>query len=128
MNFATRELNVIGHCPSSTRTNEWYGRSACAHELPLRGAVIQKMVTGWNMVGSLCIPESVGKVERIGREPAALTGTVCEPDSPPATQLVETTAQGSAATHSIEPDGTPAELGDELGHVGKPDLQLELCP
>ena len=69
INFATRELNVVGHWSSNSRMNERYDRSVCARELHLRNTSIRKMVGGWNMVDSFHLPESVTNATRIGKGP-----------------------------------------------------------
>ena len=53
--------------------NERYDRSVCANELLLRNTIIQKVISGWAMAGSLCLPETVAGSDRIGREPKAPT-------------------------------------------------------
>ena len=72
MNFGTRELNVIGHWSSNSRMNERYDRSMRANELLLRNAIIQKMVSGWTMVDSFHLPETVPGAERIGKPPTTI--------------------------------------------------------
>ena len=104
MNFATRELNVIGGRSINSRMNERYDRSVCASELLLRNAVIQKMVSGRNMVESFHLPESVTGAERIGGSgtPPANIAELSRPqvESP----LVPRTQDLSAPVH------TPTEV------------------
>ena len=82
MNYETRELNVIGKWPSNSRTNERYGRSVCANELLLRGAIIQRMASCRNMAHSFRLPETAPVSERIGGEPSTSPSAVVGPISP----------------------------------------------
>ena len=91
MNFAPRELIVIGHWSSGSRMNERYDRSVCANELLLRNTIIQKVISGWTMVDSFCLPETVAGDDRIGKFPVASTPEVAPTPSGslPSTQTQE---------------------------------------
>ena len=58
--------------------NERYDRSVCANELLIRNAIIQKMASGWTMVESFHLPDTVPGAERIGK-PKDMTPTVVAP-------------------------------------------------
>ena len=53
----------------------------CANESLLRNAIIQKMVSGWNMAESFRLPETVPGSARIGKGasafPVAVVGVNC---------------------------------------------------
>ena len=81
MNFGTRELNVIGHWSSNSRMNERYDRSVCANELLIRNTIIQNMVSGWKMVDSFHLPDTVPGAERIGKAQTKTPTEVLSPES-----------------------------------------------
>ena len=98
MNFATRELNVIGHWSSNSRMNERYDRSVCANELLLRNTIIQKVVQGWNMVESFRLPETVPGSGRIGKDACASQLSAVEPFRPPVIAPSEKDSNSSSDT------------------------------
>ena len=79
MNFDTRELNIIGHWPSSSKMPERYDRIVCATELFLRNTIIQKVADGWAIVQSFHIPESPPNERRIGKTPEETRDTALPP-------------------------------------------------
>ena len=138
MNFATRELNVIGHWSSNSRMNERYDRSVCASELLLRNTIIQKMVAGWNMVASFHLPESVTGAARIGKDPGMQASTIGVPSQTlvdsglvPSTQGVPATTdtQHSGVSEDIVPStqGSPTPVGDQQGGLSEA-LECETTP
>ena len=98
MNFATRELNVIGHWSSNSRMNERYDRSVCASELLLRNTIIRKMAGGWNMAESFHLPESVTSSVRIGKDPVDTSTTAA------LTPVVDEFVLDGSATQVVLPD------------------------
>ena len=78
MNFQTREINAIGHWSSNSRMGERYDRSVCANELHIRNAIIRKMASGWVVVDSFRLPETVPGSERIVKDPGAPPATAVE--------------------------------------------------
>ena len=68
MSFGARELNLIGHWPSSTKIPERYGRIVCSDELPSRNTIIQKVVGRWEMVPPFHLPETIDGACRIGKK------------------------------------------------------------
>ena len=79
MNFDTRELNIIGHWPISSKMPERYDRIVCATELFLRNTIIQKVADGWAIVQSFHIPESPPNERRIGKTPEETRDTALPP-------------------------------------------------
>ena len=67
MNFNQKELNIIGHWPSSSKMPDRYDRAVCATELLLRPAIIQNFVSGWSLAPSFHLPLTVPSDLRIGK-------------------------------------------------------------
>ena len=98
MNFATRELNVIGHWSSNSRMNERYDRSVCANELLFRNTIIRKVVQGWNMVESFRLPETVPGSGRVGKDASAFQLSAGEPFRSPVIAPPEDASNSSSDT------------------------------
>ena len=84
--------------------NERYDRSVCANELLLRNTIIQKVISGWKMVDSFCLPEPVAGSDRIGEEPLASATQTADLDDAPSGLSLSSNKQDS--TPVVE---TPAE-------------------
>ena len=120
MNFAPRELNVIGNWSSGSRTNERYGRCVCANELLLRNATIQKVISGWAIVDSFCLAETVAGSDRIGKDPKTPTPELAPTPSglPPITQTQESSGiEGASVEGVISADTCADTLPLETGTV-----------
>ena len=68
LKFDRRDLNIIGHCSTTSKIPERYDRGTCANELLLRNTVIRRMRSGWNVAPAFRLPEMVVDTTRIGRE------------------------------------------------------------
>ena len=113
MNFEPRELNAIRRWSRHSRMNERDRRSVCANELPLRNAIIQKMVSGRNMAESPRLPETVPGSERIGDEPTDRPTKVVGLKCPPGTLPIESTARESTTSAPNTLGRSIVELGND---------------
>ena len=110
MNFETRELNAIGHWSANSRMNERYGRIVCASELLIRNAIIQKMVSGRNVVDSFRLPETVPRSGRIGEDPSTFPAAAVDLNSPQVLLPIVASAQESAPSAATPLDDSIAEI------------------
>ena len=67
MSLGNRDLDVIGRWPSKSRTNERYGRSARARDLPHRIAIIQRMLLSWKSAGAPAYTRPTRRMGELGR-------------------------------------------------------------
>ena len=112
MNFDQRDLNIIGHWPSSSRMPERYDREVCAAELLLRNTIIQKFVSGWGLAPSFHLPETVTGHHRIGKE-APLRPPNQTEDLPGPTPVDDTVLAG-AEQETPPPVATPQKVNSAV--------------
>ena len=98
LSFDRHELHIIGHWASTSKMPERYDRSACANELLLRNAIVQRMRAGWKVAPAFHLPLTIAGTPRIGRDPPINKGDItCEAKSAYLTQPL--------APHDTQSDG-----------------------
>ena len=110
MNFETRELNAIWHWSLNSRMNERYDRSVCGDEILRRNAIIQKVASWWNMVGSFRLHETVPGSKRIGKDPSTFPPAVVGLNCSHATLPIVASTQEHTPSVATPLEETIAEL------------------
>ena len=82
----------------------------CANELLLRNAIIQKMVSGRNVVDSFRLPETVPRSGRIGEDPSTFPAAAVDLNSPQVLLPIVASAQESAPSAATPLDDSIAEI------------------
>ena len=123
MSFDQRELSIIGHWPSTSRTPERYDRSVCASELLLRNTIIHQIVG--RMGGDASLPPALtvtGHV-RIGKPPDVEepTQTPILPDESPVGPM----SPNPTVAHSDSTSPT-SRLESENGDTQKIEIPTQI--